>query len=499
MNKGLPFTLTGSKVTDLAGKSPSTGRVGYQLDGDNHFLIGNGTPSPYEYPTVNKTIKLINDAIAASGGGTSTGTLVTTPVITGAASVAANTNVTLSASGSHSALEDDTRVTVKYVWTKPDNSVAEGSSVTVSSTTAGGTVTVKCKAVDSLGNASAISTFVITTISAVNNPPTAPAVVSDFPATIVRSSSYTLKFASTDQDGDAVTFSIVGLIGCTASVMSGITAATGTVVTIDSQADSVSVSIKAVDSKGAQSTSALVLSKTGSSITNPTGTTGYLTAGQTHIVNIPDWADTATLTGNGSAGTAACQNGQYHIGKYHNAWNLTGNGGVVEFNSSTGSLLPALFYDSDGDVASTTDKNGCWRLAQALNASKTTSYTDTTGSGQLSSSNFTAMGVCAPSNANTDGTLTNYGTAYVTPQVITHKTLGSLYPTALQYAAAASTTAGGESTTITGAVTSMFAGAASGVTITPTQTTQIKTLPVGTSRTITVYIPVGGTFKADWS
>lgn len=498
MNKGLPLTLTGNKMADLAGKSPAAGRVGYYSDGDNHFLIGNGTSAPYEYPTVSKTIKLINDAIANSGGGgTSTGVLVTAPIVTGSSTVAANTNVTLTASGSHSALEDDTRVTVKYVWTKPDNSTAEGATLSVtSSATAGGVLTIKCKAVDTLNNASNTTTFTLTSTAAVNNLPSTPSIVTDFPATVVRGSSYTLKFASTDVDGDTIIFAITSISGASASAMSGITASAGVSITVEPQADTVTLSVKAVDSKGGQSTNALTLTRTGNTVTNPTGTTGFLTPGQTHVISVPDWADTATFTGNGGAGTAACANGQYHIGANRRAWSLAPTGGSLNFYTAAGGLLSS----PDPDYPeSTTNANGCWRLRAAYNSTFTTSYGDTVGTGQLASSNFSVMGTSTPNTANTDASAGNPSNSYVTPQPIIHSTLGTLYPSALQYVGAASTNAAGADTTVSGAVTATFSGAASGVTTAPAQYSQIKTLLTGTNRTLTVTIPASGSCKVDWS
>ncbi len=445
----------------------------------------------------------VGDAVTAGGipvdtvgGPTSNCILVTSPIITGSATANPGTSVSLSASGSHSALEDDNRVSIaKYTWTKPDGTTVDGVGLTVTANaTTGGTVTVKCRATDTLGNVSADTTLIITSIA--NTLPSTPTVVSDFPINIVRGDTYTIKVTATDADGDNCTFNLINLVGCSAGQLTGITAAAGVVVTVDPQADQVSVGFKSVDSKGGQSVGTLTLIRNGTNIVNPTGTTVFLTPGQTHVISVPDWADVATFTGNGGAGTSACANGQYHIGANRRAWSLVTSGGSLSFFTAAGAQLSS----PDPDYPeSTTNTNGCWRLRAAYNSAVTATYTDTAGTGQLASSNFTAMGTSTPSTANVDASAGNPGNSYITPQTIIHKTLGTLYPSSLQYVGAASTTASGVDTTVTGAVSATFAGAASGVTAAPTQTTQIKTLTSGSNRSITVTIPATGSCKVDWS
>ena len=446
----------------------------------------------------------VGDAVTAGGipvdtvvGTASNCILVTSPIITGSATASVGTSVTLTASGSHSALEDDIRVSIaKYTWTKPDGTTVDGASLTVTANaTTGGTVTVKCKATDTLGNVSADTAFTITSTAA-NTLPTTPTIVTDLPASIVRGSSYTVKMAATDADGDAITFNAINVVGCSASQLTGITAAAGVTVTVDPQADTVSIGFKAVDSKGGQSTNALTLTRTGNTVTNPTGTTGFLTTGQTHVISVPNWADTATFTGNGGAGSAACQNGQYHIGANRRAWSLAPTGGSLNFYTAAGGSLSS----PDPDYPeSTTNANGCWRLRAAYNASFTTNYSDTAGTGQLAASNFTSMGTSTPTGAGIDASAGNPSNSYITPQPIAHSTLGTLYPSSLQYVGAASTNAAGADTTVSGTVTATFSGAASGVTTAPAQSSQIKTLPIGTNRTLTVTIPATGSCKVDWS
>ena len=398
----------------------------------------------------------VGDAVTAGGipvdtvGGTASNCiLVTSPIITGSATASVGTSVTLTANGSHSALEDDSRVSIaKYTWTKPDNTTVDGSSLTVTaSTTVGGTVAVKCRATDSLGNVSADTAFTITSTAA-NTLPTTPTVVTDLPTSIVRSSSYTVKMAATDADGDAITFNAINLIGCSASQLTGITAATGIVVTVDPQADTVSIGFKAVDSKGGQSVGTLTLTRSGTNIVNPTGTTGFLTPGQTHVINIPDWADVATFTGAGGAGGAiTCTNDPYGY----------------PYTFISGELLAqATYVGSDADA----NYKYAWDVP----------YVDA----------YTNHGFRVIADTMTKpaaGCYRNYT-----------NTSSMRY-----YELLTAATSAGASTTITGAVTATFSGSAAGYTTSPAQTSQIKSLPVGTGRTLSVYVPLTGTFKADWS
>ncbi len=221
-----------------------------------------------------------------------------------------------------------------------------------------------------------------------NHPPTTPTVITDLPATITRGNSYDVKFASTDPDNDAVTFTLSNLVGCNAAKTTGIDS-TGVSITIGAQADSVSFAVVAVDSKGAASAAATV-SRSGSAIVNPTGSTGWLTAGQTHTVSVPDWADTVTFTGHGAQGSSE-----------------------EVYDAYAGPYLA-----SDGSI--------------------------------------------------------QYAGGYST-----------------QY------TTGANTTIKTGSTTATFTG--SSTSSTPSNTTQVKQLPTGSGRQITVVIPATGACKVDWS
>ncbi len=322
---------------------------------------------------------------------------------------------------------------------------AAGVSVTINPQA--DTVSFNVVAIDTKG---ATSTPVTITragnaIITLNSPPATPTITSDLPATITRSSSYTVKFAATDPDGDAVTFSLSNLIGCTASQASGITTATGVAITINPQADTLSFNVAAVDSKGATSTP-VTINRAGNAIVNPTGSTGWLTAGQ-HVLDVPDWADTATFTGTGGAsGTMTCTNDPYGQPYTFISAELLAQAKPLGWQADTGTSvwdvpyidaypnhrLGVIEYNGGKPPA------GCYRIY-----SSTSDYRY-----------FTLVNAA---------------------------------------------TSAGESTIVSGAVTASFAGSAAGYTNSPDQTTQIKTLPLDTNRTITVYIPAGGTFKADWS
>ena len=279
-----------------------------------------------------------------------------------------------------------------------------------------------------------------------NHPPTTPTVITDLPATITRGSSYDVKFAATDPDNDAVTFTLSNLVGCTAAKTTGIGSA-GTSITIGVQADAVSFAVIAVDSKGAASAAATV-SRSAGAIINPTASTGWLTAGQTYVIDVPDWADNVTFTGNGGAGGAiTCTNDPYGY----------------PYTFISGELLAqATYVGSDADA----NYKYAWDVP----------YVDA----------YTNHGFRVIADTMTKpaaGCYRNYT-----------NTSSMRY-----YELLTAATSAGASTTITGAVTATFSGSAAGYTTSPAQTSQIKSLPVGTGRTLSVYVPLTGTFKADWS
>ncbi len=223
------------------------------------------------------------------------------------------------------------------------------------------------------------TTTPVTPTDPTNHPPTTPTITTDLPATITRGNSYDVKFASTDPDNDAVTFTLSNLVGCNAAKTTGIDS-TGVSITIGAQADSVSFAVVAVDSKGAASAAATV-SRSGSAIVNPTGSTGWLTAGQTHTVSVPDWADTVTFTGHGAQGSSE---------EVYNAY-------AGPYLASDGSIQYAGGYSTQYTTgANTTIKTGSTTLATFTGSSTSSTPSNTTQIKALSTSAGRTLTIVIP-------------------------------------------------------------------------------------------------------
>ncbi len=242
--------------------------------------------------------------------------LVTKPKITGSNAGAIGGAVTLTASGSASAFNNDTDTptTVLFNWTLPDGSKVNGQhgvDVPVAGTE-GDVLTVRCQAEDSLGNKSQVVEHQIT-ISA-NQPPSAALVVHDLPDTVVKGETYTVNLSGgTDADGDAITYELSSLIGCSASSDSGITSSVS--ITVDNNSTTLSFDVSVRDAAGLLSLDSVSVSRSSEEISNPSGSTGLLSEG-THTVSIPAGVDAITITGNGGAGTAA----QYDCPSGYQLW-----------------------------------------------------------------------------------------------------------------------------------------------------------------------------------
>ena len=353
--------------------------------------------------------------------------------------------------------------TVKFAATDPDGdtvtfnlanvigcTASQASGITAAGVTLtinpqADTVSFDVTAVDSKGATSTATTVSRTgsAIISLNSPPNAPSIVSDLPATITRNSSYTVKFAATDPDGDTVTFNLANVIGCTASQAGGITSA-GVTLSINPQADTVSFDVTAVDSKGATS-AATTVSRTGSAIINPTASTGWLATG-TQNISVPDWADTATFTGHGGVGVTVCSNDAYGQPDTFISSELLAQSTPAGWLEEAGTSVWVVPYD-DGyhnHLFGVLEYNGgkpppgCYR-----NSSSVGDY------------RFFKL-INAATNA-------------------------------------------GDPTKVTGSVTATFTGSAAGSITPPAQTTQIKPLPGGSGRSLTVVIPTTGALKIDWS
>ena len=217
-----------------------------------------------------------------------------------------------------------------------------------------------------------------------NNPPSTPTITTDLPTIITRGSSYTVVFTSTDPDGDSVTYNLSNLVGCTAAKTTGITSA-GTSITIGAQADIVSFAVIAVDAKGAASAAAPV-TRPGSAIVNPTGSTGWLTAGLTHVIAVPDWANTITMTGHGAAGSEE-EVYEPYAGPYFAA------DGSIQYEGGY-----STHYTKGAD---TTIQTGSTILATFAGSANTSTPTNTIQIKTLSSSTGRSLTVVIP----TDGAL----------------------------------------------------------------------------------------------
>lgn len=143
------------------------------------------------------------------------------------------------------------------------------------------------------------TTTPVTPTDPTNHPPTAPTITTDLPATITRGNSYDVKFASTDPDNDAVTFTLSNLVGCTAAKTTGIDS-TGVSITIGAQADTVSFAVIAVDSKGAAS-AATTVDRASNTIFSAYSYKRYA-ANATHVAT---QAETVQITGWGGSVVAA--------------------------------------------------------------------------------------------------------------------------------------------------------------------------------------------------
>ncbi|WP_287601182.1 hypothetical protein [Thiothrix sp.] len=365
------------------------------------------------------------DEVSSGGGSGGGGSLVTAPTISGSTSAAAGASVTLTASASVSAFADTGTTIAKYTWTKPDATTVDGATLAITaSATVGGTVTVKCRATDTLGNVSADKTFVLTT--AANTGPSATGVTSNLPATVTRGSTYSVTFSGgTDSDGTIETRTASNPVGCTLSAASGSTVN----VTINNNATSVSYDVRVTDNQGLQSTNSVTISRSGASIVQPSGSTGALPLG-TSTVTIPAGVSSVSVSARGGAGTAAVaavagttcpDDGRYYFAAGTYLGGPIGSAGVYypDFYTVAGSTAPVSgCYWVNCNLS---DGNGhyCW------------------------------------GGAATGGSAAVAGTA-------------------------------GSATTVSGAASATFAGSATGVAIAPAVTTQVLTLNPATSNTLTV-------------
>lgn len=67
-DKQVPFRFSGQTRASLFGKTPAAGRANWLTDDDNSMIIGNGTATPFEYPTKTAVAAMISQATANLGG-----------------------------------------------------------------------------------------------------------------------------------------------------------------------------------------------------------------------------------------------------------------------------------------------------------------------------------------------------------------------------------------------------------------------------------------------
>lgn len=381
---------------------------------------------------------------------------VTKPTITGPLAITTNPTGTLTAGGSHSCFESDADVQIAtYVWALPDtltlagSHTFEGATLTLANLIglATGSYLLRCKARDTLGYESDWQDATLTVSTAppiaTNDPPSTPTLMIDLPTDVERGKTYTIQLAATDANGDAVSFTISDTVGCTFSKSSNITGSVD--LTVNAQTDTLAVKVWAVDSKGAKSVNALTITRDSNHIKQPTGvSTGWLDPG-THEIDVPDWADSVDLTGNGGVGvTVACGNDVYGQPDTFISSELLAQSTPAGWLEEAGTSVWVVPYDDgySNHLFGVLEYNGgkpppgCYRNSSSV---------------------------------------------------------GDYRFFKLINAAKA-----GDPTTVTGLVTATFAGSAAGSTTAPAQSTQTKTLPIGTGRKLTVTIPATGSLKIDW-
>ncbi len=440
------------------------------------------------------------DEVSSGGGGG--GSLVTAPTISGSTSAAAGSSVTLTASASVSAFADTGTTIAKYTWTKPDATTVDGATLAVTaSATVGGTVTVKCRATDTIGNVSADKTFTLTT--AANQAPSATGVTINLPATITRGSTYAVTISNgTDADGTIATRTLINPHGCTLSGSSGSTVN----LTVNNDATSVSVTPVVTDNNGLSSTNGVAITRSGASIVQPAGTSGLKSTG-THTVTVPAGVSSITIAGNGGAGMAAVPASAVTV----NAAKYTFPT-VININSGTISLSVGFYV-----CCSTSLITVSYEINLAANTCNIAGIAGTMIINDGSTKRWRANVNFGDSNGRTYRRVVNVngGDVQVWNEnaddagvvgVVGFKrsTYGYGTPGGADYIITSTTSqlsspgTAGAATTVSGAASHTFAGAATGVATTPAATSVVKALNPATANTLTLVVGSGGSCRVDW-
>lgn len=304
------------------------------------------------------------DEITAGGtSGGSSGNLITTPVITAPASVSSSGAATFSVTAAASPLLVNVTI-ARYEWAVNGAALPDtGATVAVNKAAAGASVTIRCRAVDSVGNSSAWAEKTVSTSPNAAPDATSVALVAvstgAYPTTLKRSTTYALKISGGADAEDLypadyafrnVTGALVANVQKTALASSSAQATFD--LSVSAGVTLVKFDVVVIDALGAESSPKSFLWD-GTNLQDAGGTSGVMTSG-TYTVVVP--AGQYSIRGNGGLGSM-------HVG--------TGCCCVTDCNDAG-----CVTYNCDDDVyyagAKTTVKAGATTI-QTFNGSAATS------------------------------------------------------------------------------------------------------------------------------